>query len=125
MSTLWSRRGTWMGPAVIVFVVVIIAASLFSPQKDMADTMIVDASVACSPRIERLATHDFQWTDWGTPTLRTGRPSANPEVVTYVGDKIKFQNGFGAWAYYTCECDFNTTNKSVVDVRATPGRLMN
>ena len=27
-------------------------------------------------------------------------------TVTYIGDQIKFQNGFGAWIQHTYQCEF-------------------
>ena len=86
---------------------------------------MVDASVRCDDFVERLAKNNFEWTDgilepkfshyrWKNET--TGE-------VTYIGDKIKFQNGFGAWIFHTYECDLDATGQSVTDVRARPGRL--
>lgn len=80
-----------------------------------------DAFVDCSPHVERLATTDFEWTgdqrfpayDWRT----------KPSVVTFRGDGIKYQNGLGAWIRHAYECDFDVETKTVVNVRATPGRL--
>ena len=44
-------------------------------------------------------------------------------MITYRGDKIKFQNGFGAWSWYIYECDYDLKNEKVIDVRAEPGRF--
>jgi hypothetical protein len=38
-------------------------------------------------------------------------------IVTYIGDKVKFQNGYGAWQRVTYECDFDPTGESVLDIR--------
>ena len=86
----------------------------------------VDAEIDCSRPIERLAKNNFEWTDthWYEKKfdhIRWSDPSR--KVVTYIGDKIKYQNGFGAWTYYTYECEFDTVNKKVLDVRAHEGRL--
>lgn len=86
---------------------------------------MVDASVYCREPIEKLAKYSHEWTDgWlGAKFSRYRLNDAQPGVVTYIGDKIKFQNGFGAWQYMIYQCDFDPSSKQVVDVRAYPGRL--
>ena len=44
-------------------------------------------------------------------------------ILTYIGDKIRFQNGFGAWQDMIYECDYDPSTKSAMDVRVRPGRL--
>jgi hypothetical protein len=127
---LWSVRRKWLIPAIVV-VVAMVGLNIFGEHSNSANDKIdaahamIAAEPACAPRIERLAKNDFQWTNgWLEPIFDTlHRSTTNGDVTTYSGGKIKFQNGFGAWTYYTYECDFNTANKSVIDVRATPGRL--
>lgn len=83
-----------------------------------------EAITLCSPEIERLARNDFEWTGWSIGRFSRYRwKSRSNGVVTYIGDKIKFQNGFGAWIYHTYECDFDTNTLAVIDVRARAGRL--
>ncbi|MBS1167322.1 MAG: hypothetical protein H6R00_3347, partial [Proteobacteria bacterium] len=61
------------------------------------DKHLFAATAACKPSVERLARLDFQWVDgiletkfakfaWGNKTKGT---------LTYLGDAIQFQNGFG------------------------------
>jgi len=84
-----------------------------------------DATVKCRGPVERLAKNNFEWTDgfleqkfdhYRWKNSKTGE-------VTYVGDKIKYQNGFGAWIYHTYECDLDAAGHVVTEVRAHPGRL--
>ena len=46
-------------------------------------------------------------------------------ILTYIGDKIRFQNGFGAWQNHVYECDVTIPGSRpfVLEVRAQPGRL--
>jgi hypothetical protein len=37
-------------------------------------------------------------------------------TLTYVGDDLKFQNGFGAWAQMTYSCIFDPATKTVLPV---------
>ncbi len=85
----------------------------------------IRATSSCRGLIERLAQYQFEWIDkWHEPKFSHFRwKSLQLGTVTYAGDRIKFQNGFGAWQFYIYECDFNPNSGQVVDVRAMPGRL--
>ncbi len=85
----------------------------------------VDASVKCVRPIERLAKYSSKWTDgWLTPKFSHYRwKDSKKGIITYIGDKIQFQNGFGAWQDHTYGCDFDPATGSVRGVRAVPGRL--
>ena len=84
----------------------------------------VAALVRCPERVERLAQYTHRWTDgFLEPKFSRSRPTGNRNVVTYLGDRIEFQNGFGAWQPHVYECDLNVVTRQVVAVRARPGRL--
>jgi len=90
-----------------------------------AEKFNVASSVRCPKYVERLAKYDYEWTD-GMLDMKFSHyrwKDQSKGVVTYIGDKIKFQNGFGAWQNYIYECDFDTLSKAVVDVRARSGRI--
>ncbi len=75
--------------------------------------------------MESLAKNNFEWTDGLLEPKFSHYRWRDQEkgIVTHIGDKIKYQNGFGAWTYYIYECDLAADGKSVLDVRARPGRL--
>lgn len=83
------------------------------------------ATVRCQSAVERLAKFSFKWTDgFLEPKFSHYRwKSQKTGVVTYIGDKIQFQNGFGAWQNSMYECDFDTYSGRVLDARAGAGRL--
>lgn len=86
---------------------------------------MIKAAFRCAPQVERLAKYQHEWTDgWLGPkfTRVVWKDKANG-VLTYVGDQIKFQNGFGAWQYHIYACDFDTRTETVLSVEAEPGRL--
>lgn len=85
----------------------------------------IDAAVTCRPFVERMAKNDFQWADsWIEPKFSHYRwKNKDKGVVTYIGDKIKYQNGYGAWVRHIYECDYSTSLKTILDVRARPGQL--
>jgi hypothetical protein len=81
--------------------------------------------VYCAPEIERQAQYDVKWTDGflrlkfeGYRWLDQAKHS-----ITYVGDRVMFQNGFGAWSPMIYECDLSGDGKTVLAVRVEPGRL--
>jgi hypothetical protein len=86
---------------------------------------VVDASVQCVRPVERLAKYSSKWANgWLAPKFSHYRwKNRKKRIITYIGDKIQFQNGFGAWQDYIYECDFDPSTGSVRGVRASPGRL--
>lgn len=89
------------------------------------DKHLISASVYCADHIERLAKFSHEWTDGFLEQKMSHFRWLNKEVgtLTYIGDKIRFQNGFGAWQNVVYECDFEPNTKSIIDVRAAAGRL--
>ena len=93
-----------------------------------AEKHSVSGAVYCEPHVERSAKYDFEWTDSWLESKFSHFRWLNAEnrkagIVTYIGDKVKFQNGFGAWLPITYECDFDPINGTVLDLRLYEGRL--
>jgi len=89
------------------------------------DKNSVGASVYCATPVEKLAKYSAKWTD-GTFELKFSRfrwLDKDKGTLTFIGDKIQFQNGFGAYQNHIAECDFDPNGNKVLDVRARPGRL--
>jgi hypothetical protein len=84
-----------------------------------------DAAVRCRRPVEMLAKNNFEWTDGVLEPKFSHYRWKNQATgeVTYIGDKIKYQNGFGAWIFHTYECDLDPTGQKVTDVRASPGQI--
>lgn len=91
----------------------------------ISDKYLVDATIACKPEIERLAQYDIEWLDgFLTPWAKRFVVSdENRSVITYFGDSVKLQNGFGAWQNMIFMCIYDAESDSVVDVAVEPGRL--
>lgn len=79
----------------------------------------------CKPKIERFAQYSFNWTTgflepefarWILKDRDTG-------ALVYFGDKIQFQNGFGAMQNHYYRCDYDPINEVVLDVEVWPGFL--
>lgn len=89
------------------------------------DRATIGAGVYCREHIERLAKYSSRWTD-GTFEQKFSRfrwLNKDKGTLTMIGDKIQFQNGFGAYQNSVYECDFDPEANVVLDVRAQPGRL--
>lgn len=78
------------------------------------------ATARCPEEIEKLAKWDFEWTDsWSETKLSHYRwKSQKDGFVTYIADKLKIQNGFGAWKHARYTCDFDPVTKTVLNVSA-------
>lgn len=89
------------------------------------DKHSISAAVYCEKDIERLAKYSFKWTD-GFLEPKFSRfmwHDKDAGTVTYIGDKIEYQNGFGAFQNHIYQCDFDPVNELVLEVKANPGRL--
>jgi hypothetical protein len=86
---------------------------------------IASPGFICKKSIEKLSKYDFEWTDGVFEKKFSRFKWKNQKLgyLTYVGDKIKFQNGFGAWQNMIYSCDIDPDNGTVMDVMALPGRL--
>lgn len=83
------------------------------------------AMFTCPRHIERMARYDYEWTDGflGAKFSHYRWRDIDNGIVTVIGDKIKFQNGFGAWSNMIYECDIAPKTNLILDVRAADGRL--
>ena len=83
------------------------------------------AMFSCPRHIERMARYDHEWTDGflGVKFSHYRWRDIENGIVTVIGDKIKFQNGFGAWSNMIYECDINPKTNVILDVRVSGGRL--
>lgn len=83
------------------------------------------AASHCQNDIEKLANYTFRWTDGALEPKFSQFRWHNKEdgSITYIGNKIEFQNGFGAYQPYIYECIFNPESSTVIGLTAKPGRL--
>lgn len=72
------------------------------------------ATLACQPLIENSARYNYEWTDgWlGAKLTRFRWKKRKAGLISYYGDKVKFQNGFGAWVRMAYWCDYNPASKT-------------
>lgn len=89
------------------------------------DKNLIRATFACVPEVERHAKYSHKWVD-GTLEPKFERFRwANKEhsVLTFLGDKVQFQNGFGAYQNVSYQCDYDPVAGRVLAVRTAAGRL--
>lgn len=104
------------------------AAEEAACKKDLqcwGDRHSMSAGMVCDDKVEALAKYAAEWTDgFLEPKFSRFRwKNKDALVVTFIGDKIRFQNAFGALENHIYECDIDTVASKVVGVRASPGRL--
>ncbi|SIQ24784.1 hypothetical protein SAMN05880590_102783 [Rhizobium sp. RU35A] len=85
-----------------------------------AESVSVDAHVDCARAIQSLAKWDYQWTDgFGEPRFSKFQwRDQQKGIVTYMGNRLKLQNGFGAWKHMTYTCDYDPATKLVLNAEA-------
>lgn len=85
-----------------------------------AEEAFVAASSACTVAVQSLAKWDYEWTDgWTEPKFARYRwKNKDKGIVTYMGDKLKLQNGFGAWKRVSYSCDYDPGLKAVLSAQA-------
>ncbi|MEX1199763.1 MAG: hypothetical protein WEB02_03140 [Methylophaga sp.] len=73
--------------------------------------------VVCPDVIESLAKWDYEWTDgWLDFKFDTQHYKTNQvDVFRFRGNKLKLQNGFGAWANVTYYCDVDFISGKIIN----------
>lgn len=86
---------------------------------------LAKASVYCASSIVKLAKYDHKWTDswYKHKFYMMAWKDQKAGIITYGGDRLKFQNGFGAYQNYMYKCDYDTARELVVDVQIAPGKF--
>lgn len=88
------------------------------------DKNLVDAIIKCKPLVERAAKFEYEWTDGMLdPMFSHGRIDPKKNELTFIGDKVKFTNGFNAKTNMTYSCSLNLKTKEVTDFNIAQGKL--
>lgn len=91
----------------------------------IGEKFVVTVSGFCSQRVEQQAKNAVQWTDKALEQKFKYYQWGNQEktVVTLEGDKVQFQNGFGAFVNMVYACDVDVKSGDVLGVRVEEGKL--
>jgi len=89
------------------------------------DTVIIPAvdRLARDPTDLLVIARDMRQAGAGLKSLAETAVDTTSDFADVVGDKIKFQNGFGAWRPMTYFCAFDTASETVVSVHVIEGRI--
>lgn len=103
-------------------------AELENCKKDLqcwAERHLANATYPCTEAITKLPQYTMEWTD-GTLEPKFSHyawADKAKSTVAYIGDKARFQNGFGAWVDVVYRCDYDPASQTVVKAHADPGHL--
>ncbi len=97
-------------------------------QKDLqcwAERHLLNATYPCTEAITKLPQYTMEWTDGMLEPKFSHYAWANKEksIVAYIGDRAKFQNGFGAWVDVVYRCHYDPASKTVVNAQVNQGHL--
>lgn len=88
------------------------------------DKYMVDAITKCKPLVERAAKFEFEWTDgMFDPMFSHAKINSKKNELTFVGDKVKFANGFNAKSVMTYSCTLDLKTQNVTDFQIQSGKL--
>ena len=90
-----------------------------------AERNIHKAKYPCKEAVEALAKYNVEWTDGILSPMfsRYGWSDQKNEIINYLGDQVKMQNGFGAWINMTYSCKYDVKNGRVADLGLSQGKL--
>lgn len=83
------------------------------------------AKSACQVVVEKLPKYEYEWVD-GLMDQKFSEvrwSDFDAGIILVAGDKIKFQNGFGAYLNHRYGCEINVSTGEFLDVFAEPGRF--
>ncbi len=98
------------------------AATCDADLRCLGDKHNLTAAFKCREPVERLSRFAFEWTD-GVLEPKFGRFRWKDQaagVVTYLGDRARMQNEYGAWMKAAYECDLDTRSGVALEARLLP-----
>ena len=104
--------------------------------RDWGADHLIAAENRCDEHIEQLAQYDFEWTTrFADRRIFSGWIGQDPEnpsqmfppitestILIYTGDKIRFQNRYGAFRHYTYTCHYHPESETALKVSASPAK---
>ena len=85
---------------------------------------LFDAAVKCRPLVERATKFEYEWTDGVmSPMFTHMRNEPKENLFTFIGDEVKFTNGFNAKTVMTYSCTMNLKTKEITAFDIKQGGL--
>jgi hypothetical protein len=110
---IYTKKGTPLYPSDI--------RKIIGPKCELGDSEL-DAYEKCETAVEALAKYQAEWQDgWLDMKFPVAKcHDASTGAVLLIGDKVKFQNGFGAWQWMRYSCIWDPAARRVLDAAAIP-----
>jgi hypothetical protein len=84
-----------------------------------------NAAGRCIAAIEGSAKYDYDWMSGAMPRFaQYAWVNKKTGVVSYRGDQIKLQNGFGVFSQHRYSCSYDPAKGAVTDVAIVQGKLL-
>ncbi|WP_310606953.1 hypothetical protein [Buttiauxella brennerae] len=97
---------------------------LFNDGACYFDLYILKAIGPCQRAVESAAKYEYEWTDGAFDLIFSDyRLKSKERQLVFIGDKVKFTNGFNAKVNMVYSCTFDFKTKSIVDFGVSEGRL--
>jgi predicted nucleic acid-binding Zn-ribbon protein len=74
---------------------------------------LMDAQRACRPEIEKLARYQAEWT-YRLDGMFESYSVRTDGSILFIGNEVKFQNGFGAWSKQSYRCVYDPSDRSAL-----------
>lgn len=87
-----------------------------------AKRYLQEASRVCSAAIEQQARFDYRWEAPRPDRFTSAIMHENGQQISFIGDALKLQNGFGSWLPYSYNCRYDVGAKAAVSVEIIEGR---
>ena len=93
--------------------------------KCWAETNEKSASVRCIIAIQDRAKFEYDWISGAMPRFaQYAWVNKASGVISYRGDQIKLQNGFGVFSQHRYSCSYDPSKGEVTDVTIVQGKLL-
>ena len=91
----------------------------------LANEYIIHAGSNCEELVEKAAAYKVEWTDGFLESKFTHYrwKDSSRRIITFLGDKARAQNGFGAYANIIYTCDFDITTRRFISADLVAGSL--
>lgn len=90
-----------------------------------SERQLVFAVGPCRRAVEKMAQHSAKWTDTVSQSKfsRSAWRDEAEGVIVYMGDRVQFQNGFGAYQNHAYTCVWDSKKQEVIEVAGKQGAL--
>ena len=102
-----------------------VAKAICNTLQCLGEDNLTRASTRCRKGIEHRAKYQYEWSVGSYDHIFTQWKSFNEseDLILYIGDKIKMQNGFGVYVNQVYTCTYSIKNKKALFIDIGRGKL--